>query len=77
MPSINDLIRGKNNKSSKGKNAKESKFVPSPGNIKSKIRSKRGLPPGFSGMVRSEGCVMLIKVDAKGRERVVSYIPEE
>lgn len=77
MPSINDLIRDRDKKVPKGKKAKETKSMPSSGNTKSKIRSKHGLPPGYNGIIKSKDSVMRIKVDAKGRERVISYIPQE
>jgi hypothetical protein len=49
----------------------------SSGDLKSKIRSKHGLAPGFNGIVKDNGSVMHITVDAKGREKILScYIPE-
>lgn len=75
MPSINDLGGGKK-KPAKAIKTKESSPKFSPGDVKSKIRSKGGLPPGFVGVVRRDGVVSIIQVDAKGREKVLSsYIP--
>lgn len=77
MPSINDLSGGKK-KPSGARKAKAAESKPSMGDRKSKIRSKQhGLAPGFDGIVKSGGAVMHIKVDAKGREKVIStYIPD-
>lgn len=78
MPTINDLIRA-NKKPPRGAKAKTKALSKPPrfsqGNVKSKIRSKHGFPPGFSGMVRHKGSVMLLRVDARGRETILSYIP--
>lgn len=55
----------------------EAEWKPSSGDLRSKIRSKHGLAPGFDGVVKSGGAVMHIRVDAKGREEILStYIPE-
>jgi hypothetical protein len=54
-----------------------SKREPSTGDLKSEVRSKHGLAPGFNGVIKSNGAVMHIAVDAKGREKIFScYIPD-